>query len=527
MVSIISQHLLSTELGQVEAHLARLETPPDESAALMRMTMSASSEQTLSDCKHLEVTLQAVRCEHTAADSALQSALQQGDEMLREASSHLQAVHDELVNLVDSAAAEKLRAQRQRRQSYALPLQPMPLPKTKFPLSPDARTVRRGGGGSLRGPGPGYAAQAAARLQQHSGHPSSASANALDVTSTPSDADGSWGAGRGIDDEDGAYCGLGADAASIRAAAVSIAGVNGGSSILAPTPHLDELTSLEPGSAPAGVAMDVDQTRALASALAAAIEATAVITDQVQTDCDSNAEGLQSSGSSPLLTAAVARPTASKIPPRLHIPSSSTSPAVPVQTPLALPHRDACSSDAPLLPTPASASTGTASRQFGGAAGNCSGAFGGSARSRGAASLSMRGGIGNVPAAAHGGGAPRTAWHAAVASGMETQRTPRLCSVPPRHHPSSIHPAGASMSMGTGGYSSSPNAGAPWSPFSHEPPAHTPPPAAYHAACEAFPAVGCNDGRADRGMAAAGVRETPKAQLVFRPTPNGLKLVVD
>ena len=68
MAAIISQHLLSTELNQVEAENERLQTPADDAQVLMRMSMNAANEETLADCKHLEVTLQAVRCEHTAAD---------------------------------------------------------------------------------------------------------------------------------------------------------------------------------------------------------------------------------------------------------------------------------------------------------------------------------------------------------------------------------------------------------------------------------------------------------------------------
>ena len=73
MGSVISQHLLCAELGSLEAEIARLRVPAAETEALMRMNLSANSSQTLADCKHLEVTLQAVRCEHTAADAALQN----------------------------------------------------------------------------------------------------------------------------------------------------------------------------------------------------------------------------------------------------------------------------------------------------------------------------------------------------------------------------------------------------------------------------------------------------------------------
>ena len=61
MSSVISTHLLSAELGSLEAEIARLRVPAAETEALMRMNLSVNSSQTLADCKHLEVTLQAVR----------------------------------------------------------------------------------------------------------------------------------------------------------------------------------------------------------------------------------------------------------------------------------------------------------------------------------------------------------------------------------------------------------------------------------------------------------------------------------
>ena len=96
MVGVISQHLLATELHQLEIQLARLRVPAPESEALMRLQVGASNSQTLADCKHLEVTLQAARCEHTAADTALQTALERADELMREASTRLFMAQDQL-----------------------------------------------------------------------------------------------------------------------------------------------------------------------------------------------------------------------------------------------------------------------------------------------------------------------------------------------------------------------------------------------------------------------------------------------
>ena len=113
MVAVISQHLLASELGQMESQVSTLRAPLGEAEATMRMSLSAAQEQTLADCKHLEATLQAVRCEHTAADAALQSALQAGDDMLREAATRLFLAQDELAAF-DANFARK--AQRQRLQ---------------------------------------------------------------------------------------------------------------------------------------------------------------------------------------------------------------------------------------------------------------------------------------------------------------------------------------------------------------------------------------------------------------------------
>ena len=96
MVGVISQHLLSAELQAVEGQLARATTPLGQAEAQMRMLAQSSRNETAADCQHLEVTLQAARCESTAADTALQSALQQGDDLLREATQRLFLAQDEL-----------------------------------------------------------------------------------------------------------------------------------------------------------------------------------------------------------------------------------------------------------------------------------------------------------------------------------------------------------------------------------------------------------------------------------------------
>ena len=72
MEAIIVQHLLSTELQSLEIELARRSASSEKASGLLRMQTRAAHLQTQADCKHLEVTLQAARCEHTAADTARQ-----------------------------------------------------------------------------------------------------------------------------------------------------------------------------------------------------------------------------------------------------------------------------------------------------------------------------------------------------------------------------------------------------------------------------------------------------------------------
>ena len=96
MVGVISQHLLSSEMQSLETQLARLRMPVAESSTAMRLQIGAVHAQTAADCKHLEVTLQAARCEHTAADTALQSALDATGDLLREAATRLFMAQDAL-----------------------------------------------------------------------------------------------------------------------------------------------------------------------------------------------------------------------------------------------------------------------------------------------------------------------------------------------------------------------------------------------------------------------------------------------
>eukprot|EP00908_Phaeocystis_cordata_P001999 Transcript_12150.p1 GENE.Transcript_12150~~Transcript_12150.p1 ORF type:complete len:369 (-),score=87.56 Transcript_12150:60-1166(-) len=89
MEAIIVQHLLSTELQSLEIELARRSASSETASGLLRMQTRAAHLQTQADCKHLEVTLQAARCEHTAADTALQNALQLLGQQLQTAQKEL------------------------------------------------------------------------------------------------------------------------------------------------------------------------------------------------------------------------------------------------------------------------------------------------------------------------------------------------------------------------------------------------------------------------------------------------------
>jgi hypothetical protein len=105
MIAVISQHLLASELHSLEEQVVLLRTPAEESEALLRLEIGNAQAKTMADCKHLEVTLQAARCEHTAADAALQRALERADELLREAAARLFVAQDELSRLDGGSAA--------------------------------------------------------------------------------------------------------------------------------------------------------------------------------------------------------------------------------------------------------------------------------------------------------------------------------------------------------------------------------------------------------------------------------------
>eukprot|EP00966_Prymnesium_polylepis_P311613 7200665-Prymnesium_polylepis.1 len=89
---------------------------------MMRSELAAVQSQTLSDCRHLEITLQAARCEHTAADAALQSALQTSDQLLRAAVNELFVAQDQLCQM-DSAARARLYPPTDARALEARPLE--------------------------------------------------------------------------------------------------------------------------------------------------------------------------------------------------------------------------------------------------------------------------------------------------------------------------------------------------------------------------------------------------------------------
>lgn len=99
MHSIIAQHLLASEIGLLEATLARHSGSPSSTARILHNEVISAQSQTQADCRHLEVTLQAVRCEHTAADTALQSALLASNQLLRTAVNDLFVVQDALCQL--------------------------------------------------------------------------------------------------------------------------------------------------------------------------------------------------------------------------------------------------------------------------------------------------------------------------------------------------------------------------------------------------------------------------------------------
>ena len=84
MEAVIIQHLLSTELALLENELARKTAPSGPATQLLQTHTHDAHMQAQADCKHLEATVQAARCEHAAADAAVYTALQVAQQELRE-----------------------------------------------------------------------------------------------------------------------------------------------------------------------------------------------------------------------------------------------------------------------------------------------------------------------------------------------------------------------------------------------------------------------------------------------------------
>ena len=214
MVGVISQHLLSTELQSVETQLARLRTPAAESEALLRVEIGQAQAQTMADCKHLEVTLQATRCEHTAADAALQTALEVADELLREAATRLFVAQDELARVEGGGAALERVRRAQLATSSSQPPPPLGLasrqpqpPLDLPPAAPRSEAVAATPATSMRSAPAAAAAAAAAVAHSDSALPTAAA--------PPAEGLHSDGLGTGASEPP-----LGSDAAAIRAAAM-------------------------------------------------------------------------------------------------------------------------------------------------------------------------------------------------------------------------------------------------------------------------------------------------------------------
>ena len=265
MVSVISQHLLSSELHEMEAEVARLRAPSSEALATMRMQLSATHAQTLAECKHLEVTLQTVRCEHTSADAALQSALEHSAELLREASAtaSLFLAHDEMGQLALSPAAAAATGAHE------------PLPTGGGVPAGLLEQGQPGGGGEdgaegwdLHGDGGGVGLGASAGAAIRAAAASiSAAASPLQSAAQAPHSLRLDGLGEGFNALPTPL------PLSLAEPAADGPTTHSAAATPSRTPHLDALNSLMP-EACAHAAMSAGQTRALASALARAIEVT-------------------------------------------------------------------------------------------------------------------------------------------------------------------------------------------------------------------------------------------------------------
>ena len=346
MVAVISQHLLSSELGQLETQLARLNAPQAELEALMRMGLTANSAETLADCRHVEMTLQAVRCELTATDAELQSALQTGDELLREATTQLFRAQDELSKA--EQATELLRSckcppstvvpppipvcallqqqtpQHQYRSVNASSAEVSSLPSVDASTPHCAFGVDSsscGRGGSSLGSTVAAVRAAAASMSRASEDMGEDESAVLDRVSDCASSGplAICGGSGGRDDASLLSSPMAAlsrlpSASSSQQAALC-------SSFTRPTsatPNLDELTELYPSTS-ATMSMSISQTKAFASALAAAIEATPDLP---------TADGAGGNDAAAVLAAAAAYQRAQSGAPSCHPPGFDHSGAV-------------------------------------------------------------------------------------------------------------------------------------------------------------------------------------------------------
>ena len=278
MHSVISQHLLATELAQLERRLAAFALPVGVAESSMRDGLRRNHQQTLADCEQLEATLQAVRGEHTAADAALQEALQTGDELLREASTQLFLAQHELAGREAAAKVCSAGAGRARRKQDAAAPAASTAPSSATPAAPAALPPDAAAHAAALAAANAAAVQAAATTHDQG---AAAEPHSLQLYEP------SFGLHEdGVSSTNGLNGGLvdrSFDAAAIRATAASMASAAPPLSPSSRTPALDELAQVVDGMANGGslctsayaaqAAMNVGQTRALAGALAAAIEA--------------------------------------------------------------------------------------------------------------------------------------------------------------------------------------------------------------------------------------------------------------
>ena len=103
MEAVIIQHLLSTELAHMENELARKSDPSGPAIHLLQAHTHAAHMQAQAGCTHLEATVQAARCDHAAADTAVCTALQLAQQELREQQELLSASRQELLRSQEAA----------------------------------------------------------------------------------------------------------------------------------------------------------------------------------------------------------------------------------------------------------------------------------------------------------------------------------------------------------------------------------------------------------------------------------------